>query len=185
MRKPVSIAAGVAFAAILTHGMVFCAMNLSQDLPVLSYRGFFQHALFRIDSLWSRVHGWPSETECVAAVRQARPADPARLDVANEICRMTHIDEFGRFYARFVHLICPLIGFMVFAAICGRRLGWRVARGMAIAAGYMAVRDFVPGLGHETLWLEVALAAAITVLMAWSAGALKTGPVTPAVPATA
>ena len=151
MRRSISIGTGAAVAGILTHGMVFSAMNLAERLPISTYRGFFQYTLFAMERLWSRAHGWPS---------------------------MSNIDEFGRFYAQTVHLICPLIGFALFWIVSRHHVGANVWKPMAIALilavtplGIVTDAPFSAlGLGP---WSQVARTLIIVLLMVWSVGAIR------------
>lgn len=146
MRKRLWLGLGMLIAGLLTHGMVYSAADISATLPLSTYRGFFQHALYVIESLWSAAHGWAS---------------------------MSHIEDFGRFYALLVHLGCPLAGFALVLA------GWRrwtvgsVWKPVAVAAvaslpwidqlGPAAFR--LAGMNYE--WSEVARTALLMTAMLW------------------
>src|SRR5580700_11377237 len=43
---------------------------------------------------------------------------------------MSHVDDFGRFYAQAVHLICPLIGFAIFWIISPHTRGTKWGKPM-------------------------------------------------------
>jgi hypothetical protein len=150
MRKSISIGAGAAVAAVLTHGMVFSAMNLNEPLPISTYRGFFQNVLLATERLWSYAHGWQP---------------------------MRHIDEFGRFYAQTVHLICPLIGFALFRIISRHKGGidcWKpmaVALLLTILPGFIAQAPF-HALGIEAPWSEMTRVLFTLFSMVWSVGAI-------------
>ena len=106
MDRAKSIGTGAAVAAVFTHGMVFSGMYLNELLPVSTYQGFFQRMLFAAERLWSYAHGWQP---------------------------MSHIRDFGGFYAQTVHLICPLIGFALFWIVSRHKVGIKVWKPLAIA----------------------------------------------------
>ena len=62
--------------------------------------------LFGTERLWSYAHGWQP---------------------------MSHIRDFGGFYAPTIHLICPLIGFALFWIISRHKVGINLWKPMAIA----------------------------------------------------
>lgn len=106
MRSSISIGMSAALAAVFTHGMVFSGLNLNQPWPISTYQGFFRHILLATERLWSYAHGWQP---------------------------MSHIRDFGHFYAPAVHLICPLIGFAVFRMVSGHKVGIAVWKPVGIA----------------------------------------------------
>ena len=147
MGRSGSIGTSAAVAAVFTHGMVFSAVNLNEPLPISTYQGFFQHMLLATERLWSYAHGWQP---------------------------MSHIRDFGRFYAPTVQLICPLIGFALFWILSRHKVGINFWKPMAIAllltipSGYIAL---VPG--YALPWVEVARTILIVLLMVWSVGAIR------------
>lgn len=144
MRRSVSSGTGAAVAAVFTHGMVFSAMNLNEPLPISTYQGFFQHVLFATERLWSYAHGWQP---------------------------MSHIDEFGRFYADTVHLICPLIGFALFWIVSRHKVGIKSWKPIGIALLLTMPPSFrVP---NYVEWVEVVRTLLIVLLMVWSVGAIR------------
>jgi hypothetical protein len=151
MRKSISIGTGAAVAVILAHGMAFSAMNLSEPLPISTYRGFFQQPLFVMERLWSYVNGWPS---------------------------MSHIRDFGNAYAHMVHLICPLIGFALFWIVSRHHVGTNVWKPMAIVM-MLAVPPYAIAaapfyaLGFKEPWIEMARTLLVMLLMVWSVGAIR------------
>ena len=87
MRKSIGIWVSAAVAAILTYRVVFAATHWRGTFSAAAYERFFQQVLAAVESVWSYAHGWQP---------------------------MTHIDQFGHFYAPLVRLVCPLIGFALF-----------------------------------------------------------------------
>jgi hypothetical protein len=91
---------------------------------------------------------------------------------------MSHIEEFGHFYAHTVDLICPLIGFSLFWMISRRKVGiqfWKpvgIALLLTFQPGSLA---FIPiyalGLGYT--WSEVVRTLLVVLSMAWSVGAIR------------
>ena len=155
MRKSRSIGTSAAVAAVFTHGMVFSAVNFNEPLPVSTYQGFFRHILLATERLWSYAHGWQP---------------------------MSHIHDFGRFYAPLVQLTCPLIGFVLFWVLSRHKVGFNFWKPMAIAllltipSGYI---ELVPG--YTLPWVETARTVLVILLMAWSVGAIRiSNPGTPA-----
>jgi hypothetical protein len=143
MRTPISIGTGTAVAAVLTHGMVFSGMNWNELSPVSTYQGFFQHVLLATERLWSYAHGWPP---------------------------MSHIRDFGGFYAPMVRLICPLTGFVLFWTISRRKVGIHFWKPLAMALLLIippGLREVSPA---ATPWIEAARAALIVWLMVWTVG---------------
>jgi hypothetical protein len=151
MRRSISIGTGAAVAAVFTHGTVFSAMNLNVPLPISTYQGFFQHMLLATERLWSYAHGWQP---------------------------MSHIDDFGRFYAHTVHLICPLIGFALFWIVSRHKVGikfWKpigIALLLTVPPGFIALAPFY-ALGLKEPWVEVVRTLLIVLLMVWSVGAIR------------
>ena len=142
-----SIGTGVAAAAVFTHGMVFSAVNLNEPLPVSAYQGFFRHILLATERLWSYAHGWQP---------------------------MSHIHDFGRFYAPLVQLICPLIGFAIFWILSRHKLGLNAWKPVALALILAIPSSFMDGVpGYALPWVEVARTLLIVSFMAWSVGAIR------------
>jgi hypothetical protein len=147
MRRSISIGTGTAVAAVLTHGMVSSGMNLNEPLPISTYQGFFQRVLLATERLWSYAHGWQP---------------------------MSHIDEFGRFYAHTVHLICPLIGFALFWIVSRHKVGIQSWRPIGIALLLTVpptFSDLAPD--YAIPWVEVVRTLLIVLLMVWSVGAIR------------
>jgi hypothetical protein len=88
---------------------------------------------------------------------------------------MSHIRDFGQFFAPTVQLICPLIGFALFWIFSRHKVGISLWKPVAIAllltvpTGYI---DLVPG--NALPWVEVARTILVVLLMVWSVGALRT-----------
>jgi hypothetical protein len=102
--------------------------------------------------LWSNVHGWPS---------------------------LSHIDEFGIFYARAVRFICPVIGFALFLILSRHNTGWNIWKPMMIASLLltplqMLALNPLSLLGLGTAVAESARTLVVVLLMAWSIGAFGT-----------
>jgi len=94
MRKRAALAVAAALAAWLTFGLVDAAMHLERLYPPWSYAGFFQRVLLAMERAWSSAHGWPS---------------------------WSHLEGFGRFYARAVPFGCALGGFGLFLLLARGR----------------------------------------------------------------
>ena len=147
MDRAKSIGTGAAVAAVFTHGMVFSGMYLNELLPVSTYQGFFQRMLFAAERLWSYAHGWQP---------------------------MSHIRDFGGFYAQTVHLICPLIGFALFWIVSRHKVGLSVWKPLAIALLLTIPPSFSDLVSVDaTPWVEAARTVLIVLLMVWSVGAIK------------
>jgi len=147
MNRARSIGTGAAVAAVFTHGMVFSGMYLNELLPVSTYQGFFQRMLFAAERLWSYAHGWQP---------------------------MSHIRDFGGFYAETVHIICPLIGFALFWTVSRHKVGTKVWKPLAIALLLTTPPSFSNLVSVDaTPWVEAARTALIILLMVWSVGAIK------------
>uniref|UniRef100_Q01Y71 Uncharacterized protein n=1 Tax=Solibacter usitatus (strain Ellin6076) TaxID=234267 RepID=Q01Y71_SOLUE len=125
----------MAVAAVLTHGMVSSAMNFHEPLPVSTYQGFFQYLLLATERLWSYAHGWQP---------------------------MSHIRDFGHFYAPVVHLICPLIGFALFWTMSRHPAGIKFWKPLVISLLFT-----IPPCVSDP-WFEAARTILVTILMVWS-----------------
>ena len=146
MDRARSIGTGAAVAAVFTHGMVFSGMYLNELLPISTYQGFFQRMLFATERLWSYAHGWQP---------------------------MSHIRDFGSFYAQTVHLICPLIGFALFWIVSRHKVGIKVWKPLAIVILLTIPPSFSTlAPGYATPWAEAARTFLIVLLMVWSVGAI-------------
>ena len=153
MRRSGSIATSAAVAAVFTHGMAFSGLNFNGPLPISTYKGFFQHMLLATEWLWSYAHGWQP---------------------------MSHIRDFGRFYAPMVHLICPLIGFALFWMISRHKVGINCWKPIAIALLLTIPSSFVAQAPRDVLpWLEVARTLLIVWLMVWSVGPYRRATIAP------
>jgi hypothetical protein len=142
-----SIGAGAAVAAIFTHGVVSSAVNLTETLPVSAYQGFFRHILLATERLWSYAHGWQP---------------------------MSHIHDFGRFYAPVVQLICPLIGFALFWILSRHKLSIDVLKPVALALVLAIPSSFIDGVpGYALPWVEVARTLLVVGFMVSSVGAIR------------
>jgi hypothetical protein len=147
MGRSISIGTGTAVAAVFTHGMVFSGVNLNEPLPISTYQGFFQHMLLATERLWSYAHGWQP---------------------------MSHIRDFGYFYAPTIHLICPLIGFALFWIISQHNVGIDSWKPLAIALLLTIPPSFSDLASRNAIpWVEVARTALIVLLMVWSVGAIR------------
>ena len=100
-------------------------------------------------------------------------ADRARMQAANTVCGATHIDQFGRFYAHTVELICPAMGFALFWMLARRKVAallWRPLAMVTVAALLPVGR-----LGLVEPWFEVARTLVVITAMMWSVGAFQSG----------
>jgi hypothetical protein len=200
-----AVAIAAAFAAMLTHGLVVAGLDLSEERPVGTYRGFFQRTLWATEQIWSRCHGWPSERRRELAIRDAQDAyarAPEHLERfvyvepvggqktmyftakgrdADQVYRQrmdslsldgygSHIDQFGRFYARAVIFGCPLLGFAVHWLLAWRRMRWNLWTPLVLAT-VGAVSLYADSFSSAWLpWSQMAVAALTVVLMAWTSG---------------
>jgi hypothetical protein len=159
MRK--ALGAGVALAAVAAHGMVSSAMDLSNIQPVWTYHGSFQRIVLWTWRLWTEAHGW-------------RGSD----DLAG-LNHSIHVDDFARFYAESVFLVCPLLGFWAFSLAARLRTGWQWWKPMAVAVAFATplgevIRYPLLSAGLNEPLAEVARAIVVVILMARSAGAIRT-----------
>jgi len=134
-------------AAVFAHGTVWSGLNLNQA-PLSPYQGFFQQLSLAMERLWSYAHGWPP---------------------------MSHIRDFGQFYAPVVQLTAPLIGFALFWILSRHKLGlclWKpvaMAWVLTIPSGYIAVVPY-----HALPWVEMLRTIVIIVLWTvWLSGGLR------------
>ena len=144
MDRARAIGTGAVVAAVITHGIVFSAMFFNEVLPISTYQRFFQQIVIAAERLWSYAHGWQP---------------------------MSHMRDFGGFFALMVHLICPLIGFAVFWMLSRHKVGTKVWKPLAIAL----LLDVPPVLSSLTFGpcCEAARTVIIVLLMAWSVGAIR------------
>lgn len=158
IRKTISVSLAVAVTGIVMGGFVISAMDLRRLLPISTFMGFFQHAMFATDQAWSAAHGWKS---------------------------MSHIDEFGRFYSHAVSFGCPLLGFLVYMTISRPRLGRHLIAPFAIAisqatpllAGFdYPLREI--GIGSPALYIVRAMAV-LLLMIAISMVLRSTGDLSP------
>jgi hypothetical protein len=147
MDRAKSIGTGAAVAAVLTHGMVFSGMYLNELSPSSTYQGFFQRMAFATERLWSYAHGWQP---------------------------LSHIRDFGGFYAHTVHLICPLIGFALFWIVSRHQVGSKVWKPVAIALLLTIPPSFSSlASDYATPGVEAARSILVLLLMLWSVGAIR------------
>src|SRR5579862_9894045 len=133
MAKRISIGAALALSAILTYGLVNTATHITVPLSELRTQGIFAGILADTWDAWSDVRGVPP---------------------------FTHADEFGRFYAAFVFLLCPLIGFAIFWLGSKHRIGGQLWKPLAIATIFATplerlMRSGFSTIGLDMLWGEV------------------------------
>jgi hypothetical protein len=146
MRISWSIGLSAAVAAVFAHGTVWSGLNLNQP-PLSPYQGFFQQLSLAMERLWSYAHGWPP---------------------------MSHIRDFGQFYAPVVQLTGPLIGFALFSILSRHKPGTHLGKPLAMAwvltipSGYIAVVPY-----HALPWLEGIRTIAMVLLMVWLGGGLR------------
>ena len=111
------------------------------------YQGFFQQIVIAAERSWSYAHGWQP---------------------------MSHMRDFGGFFAPMVHLICPMIGFLLFWMLSRYKVGAKVWKPLAIAL----LLDVPPSVGdlasrYAIPWVEVARTILVVLLMVWSVGAIR------------
>lgn len=99
---------------------------------------FFRQILIATEWLWSHAHGW----------------EP-----------MSHIRDFGTFYAPFVELTCPLAGFAFFCLLSGHRVRRNCWKPLSIALLSLA---FVPTSSFPSV--EAARTVGVLLLMVSSVG---------------
>jgi hypothetical protein len=132
---------GALTAAVLAQGLVYAAIHFDKVLPAWSYYGIFQQVAVAVESIWSRVHGWPP---------------------------LSHVQDFGWFYAAVIHLSCPLIGFLFFGLLSRSRVSWKPFLIVALCAPVetLAHRFFDSG----GPWMEASFALTVFALMVASLG---------------
>lgn len=146
MRRSISIGASTAVAAALTHGVVLSAARFDEHLPISTYQGFFWHIVSAVERLWSSAHGWPP---------------------------MSHIRDFGWFFAPTVQLFCPLVGFALFCAISRHRVGTGVWKPVGIALLLAIPNGYIGLIPAGALpWMEAARTVLVVLFMVWSVGGL-------------
>jgi hypothetical protein len=131
MRKSISLGTSAAVAALVTYGLVWSAVHFEEPSPASAAP--FRQALAATEWLWSAAHGWPA---------------------------MSHIRDFGAFYAPAVRLTGPLLGFGLLVALRRRKPGTDVWSALALCV----VLAVVPGLPSSP-WLEAARSAAALAAM--------------------
>ncbi len=146
MRRSISIGTSLAVAAVVTHGMVFSGVNFDEQ-PISTYQAFFRNLLLATERLWSYAHG----------------SEP-----------MSHIRDFGHFYAPTIQLICPLVGFALFWTISRHKVGINIWKPLIVAI-LLSIPPIFSGLvSREAVPLfEVARTTLVTLLMMWSVGAIS------------
>jgi hypothetical protein len=147
MRSSRSLVTSATVAALFTHGMVFSALNFDPPLPIWTYQGFFRHILLATERLWSYAHGWQP---------------------------LSHIRDFGHFYATTVHLTCPLVGFLLFWIASRRKVGISLCKPLAIASLLTLPNGYTTSVpGYALPWVEAARTILVLLLMLWSVGAIR------------
>lgn len=142
MRTSKSLAIGAALAAVLTHGAVLSGLNFSDPSPPSGYEQFFRQVLLRTEQMWSYAHGWPP---------------------------LSHVRDFGQFYAPLVQFVGPLLGFAVWMALGRRKVGVRIWQPLVIVAALAPVYGYADSVSVGLLpWLEAGRAVLVVVLMAWT-----------------
>lgn len=143
MRTSISIGISGALAAVFTHGLVSSAMYFDQDLPPVTYQGFFQQILLATERLWSHAHGWPP---------------------------LSHIQDFGHFYAPVVQLVGPLVGFALFWIMSRHKVGVDLWKPVGIAL-LLDISLFSFGSAEPSV--QAFRTAFVVILMVWSVGAVR------------
>lgn len=159
-RMKKSLGAGMALAAVATHGLVSSAMDMSNLQPVWTYHGFFQQIVLSTWRLWIEAHGWKGSGDLVG------------------MNHSIHLDDFGQFYAPAVFLVCPLLGFWVFSLAAHARADWHWWKPMAIAVAFatpqqQVIRNPLLSVGLSEPVADVVRAIVVVALMAWSVGAVR------------
>src|SRR5204863_9667493 len=112
-----------------------------------TYQGFFQELALATERLWSYGHGWAP---------------------------MSHIRDFGQFYAPMVQLICPLIGFTLFLVLSRHKVNTGCWKPLAVALVLcLPTRYLAPVPVYALAWVEVARTMLVLSLMMWSAGVIR------------
>jgi hypothetical protein len=153
MRKALAISEGAMAAVVSTHGLVYAGIHLDphHPMPVLTYRGSFEHILLASWRFWNSVHGW----------------EP-----------LSHAGDFGKILALATLLTCPLLGFLVFWLTSGLELGWARWKPLAIAiASTTPLQQVLSGAFRSTsidaAQAEAARALVVFLLMVASSGAIR------------
>ena len=153
MEKRISIGLSLLIAAVLTHGLVYSGINLnvSKLMPTATYQGFFERMLVAAWAVWAQLRGF----------------EP-----------MSHLEEFGRFYAYLVILSCPLIGFGIFCLGSRQKISEQWWKPFAIAILFTApLGDLI----SQSFWIsgldrpvaEAARATIVLLLMIGSVGGIQ------------
>lgn len=151
MRKAACVGIGVTVTGIVVYGAVVSGMTLDVARPWTTYLGFFQHILFSIERSWSAAHGWTS---------------------------LSHIDDFGRFYAGAVSFGAPLLGFLAYLAAARPEVGRKLLTPLAIALSQITPLTQAIDYPLRTIGLRppasVLIPATLVLLaMIWSSGASR------------
>jgi hypothetical protein len=93
---------------------------------------------------------------------------------ASAICAATHIDDFGRFYARTVELICPAIGFALFWMLARRKVALHLWKPVALVT-IAAILPLGAWMKAEP-WSEIGRTLFVVLAMMWSVGAFHSEP---------
>jgi hypothetical protein len=152
MVKRISIGIALAFSAILTYGLVISGTRV--DLTALqagTYQGIFTRVLSITWAVWSQLRG---------------------------VQPFSHGDEFGRFYAVLVFLLCPLIGFGIFWLSSRRKNTAQLWKPLAIAVIFATPLERFMRSGFSTIglnlpWAEVVRTSVVLMLMIWSVEAMR------------
>ncbi len=156
MNRRLSFIIGGVFAGLLTFGFVSAGCRM--DPGAAGYQAFFQSTILFIESLWSKAHGWQP---------------------------LSHIRNFGPWFAKAVHLGCPILGYAVFALFGRLRTRLTVWKPLGIAALCTGLYALIlpHGFPLSVLWLpwaEAAFVMSVFSLMIWSSGVLPA--ITPSPP---
>jgi hypothetical protein len=192
MKRIAATGSGILLSALLAHFLIDGASRMDVESSPWSYRGLSQQTVLALNQVWSGLHGFASERDCVAAIRSAAQSrrmvrskiwltnadgsgkrlitvsDPsaayqASLRASGAICPATgSIEDFGRFYARFSKLICPSVGFALFMILAGRRPSIHLWKPLAIVTAALAL-PWSPAWGLVcAAMVAAAMIAAIT-----------------------
>lgn len=106
-------------------------------------------------------------------------ADLDGLDIRRSAhTRMSHVEEFGGFYAYLVLLTCPLIGFAVFWVVSRPEVGWQFWKPFAVAIAFAPpaqqfMRHGFLALGMDEPAAEAARAVVVLLLIIFSIAAFR------------
>jgi hypothetical protein len=152
MARRTSIVLALAFTAVLTHGIVYSSIHLLNSSVMLpsTYQGGFAKLCIATWGAWAHVYGFTP---------------------------MSRMNDFGRFYYRFLTLACPLLGFGMFWLGSRHKIGGQLWKPLAIAIVFIPLGGLFSGgftvIGLSRPAAEAARAVVVLLLMIWSVGAIQ------------